>query len=124
MKDNFLLKNKTARRLYEKYAKSLPIIDFHNHISANDLSVNREFKTLTEIWITPDPYKHRLMRICGVDEYYITGKATDYEKFEKFLPLYIIYKSSRDKLRKFLVCHTENVFGYVEIGYSILYRMN
>lgn len=88
MKDNFLLKNKTAKRLYEKYAKSLPIIDFHNHISANDLSANRQFKTLTEIWITPDPYKHRLMRICGVDEYYITGKATDYEKFEKFSEIF------------------------------------
>lgn len=88
MNANFLLKNKKAKRLYEKYAKALPIIDFHNHISAADLRTNRQFKTLTEIWITPDPYKHRLMRICGVEEYYITGKATDEEKFEKFCEIF------------------------------------
>ena len=84
LKNSFLLKSKRAEKLYNDFAKGLPIIDFHNHISMQDVASDRRFSTLTEVWITPDPYKHRLMRICGVDEYYITGKASDFEKFEKF----------------------------------------
>lgn len=106
MKDSYLLKTQTARKLYREYAKDLPIIDFHNHISMADIAADREFENLTQLWLTPDPYKHRLMRICGVPEYYITGGAHDYEKFEKFCEIFPglagnpVYDWSRMELRE------------------------
>ena len=88
MRSDFLLKTPEAEDLYETYAKGLPIIDFHNHVSVADIAEDRKFKNLTELWLTSDPYKHRLMRICGVAEHYITGDATDYEKFEKYCEIF------------------------------------
>lgn len=88
MKETYLLKTKNAERLYREAARDLPIVDFHNHLSAADIAENRRFDNLTELWITPDPYKHRLMRICGVPEYFITGDAAPYEKFEKFCGIF------------------------------------
>ena len=88
MRDNFLLKTVEAQCLYSVYAKDLPIIDFHNHVSVADIAEDRKFKNLTELWLASDPYKHRLMRICGVEERYITGDATDYEKFEKYCEIF------------------------------------
>ena len=84
MKENYLLKTKNAELLYFEHAKSLPIIDFHNHVSVNDIATDRCFENLYELWLASDPYKHRLMRICGVDEHFITGDASPFEKFEKF----------------------------------------
>ncbi|MBQ8893835.1 MAG: glucuronate isomerase [Clostridia bacterium] len=88
MNPDFLLKNETARRLYENYAKDLPVIDFHNHLSVADIAKDRRYENLTELWLEPDPYKHRLMRICGVDEFYITGGADPDAKFEKFCEIF------------------------------------
>ncbi len=88
MKNTFLLKTKEAVALYETYAKNLPIIDFHNHINVQDLKNDRVYKNLTELWVASDPYKHRLMRICGVEENLITGNASDYEKFEAFCAIF------------------------------------
>ena len=88
MKNTFLLKTKNAERLYAEYAKALPIIDFHNHLSVADLAANRPFESLTELWLAPDPYKHRLMRICGIPEHYITGDASPFEKFEKYCEIF------------------------------------
>ena len=87
MDKNFLLKTEGARKLYQ-VAKDLPIVDFHNHLSVADMAQNRQFENLTKLWLTSDPYKHRLMRICGVEEKYITGSATDYEKFEKYCEVF------------------------------------
>jgi len=81
MKD-FLLKTKTARRLYHEHAEALPIIDYHNHLDARDLADDRAFENITQLWIASDPYKHRAMRIAGVPERFITGDATDREKFD------------------------------------------
>src|SRR5699024_3282870 len=39
------------------------------------------YKNITEIWLGGDHYKWRAMRINGVEEKYITGDASDYEKF-------------------------------------------
>jgi len=82
-----LLKTDGARRLYEA-ARELPIIDFHNHISVADIASNRKYADLSEIWLAPDPYKHRLMRICGVPEEFITGSASGKEKFRKFCEIF------------------------------------
>lgn len=88
MQENYLLKTENARYLYRQYAKDLPIIDFHNHISVADIAADRRFEDLTALWLAPDPYKHRLMRICGVDEHFITGGAQPYEKFEKYCEVF------------------------------------
>lgn len=83
MTDNFLLTTKTAKELYA-YAKALPIIDYHNHLSIADIKENKRFTDIYDLWLAPDPYKHRAMRICGVPEKYITGDADGKEKFIKW----------------------------------------
>ena len=88
MNENFLLKTEGAVRLYNDYAKNLPIIDFHNHLSVSDIAADRKYADLAEIWLAADPYKHRLMRICGVEEHFITGSADPYEKFEKYCEVF------------------------------------
>lgn len=88
MKENYLLKTKNAERLYQEYARALPIIDYHNHISVADIAANRRFENICELWLASDPYKHRLMRICGVEEHFITGNAEPYEKFEKYCAVF------------------------------------
>ena len=84
MTDTYLLKTRRARRLYADYARELPIVDFHNHLNASELAGDRHFESLYELWLASDPYKHRLMRILGVEERYITGDAEPYEKFLKY----------------------------------------
>ena len=88
MDPHYLLHTKNARHLYESYAKPLPIIDFHNHLSVAELAVDRQFPDITALWLTPDPYKHRLMRICGIPERYITGEAEPFEKFKRFCEVF------------------------------------
>jgi len=79
--ENFLLQNKTSVRLYHEYAKDMPILDYHCHLSPEDVSSNRKFENLTDIWLKGDHYKWRALRTLGVDEEYITGSASDYDKF-------------------------------------------
>lgn len=78
---NFLLHNKTAQLLYHEFAEGLPIIDYHSHLNPNDIAGNHRFKNLTQAWLEGDHYKWRAMRANGIDEYFITGKAKDEEKF-------------------------------------------
>lgn len=106
MDNHYLLTSPLAVALYERYARELPIIDFHNHITMADVQSNRRFENLTELWLASDPYKHRLMRICGVPERFITGEATPFEKFEKFCEIFPllaghpVYDWSRMELRQ------------------------
>ena len=79
--ENFLLRTKTARRLYNEYAADQPILDYHCHLSAKDIADNHRFRDLTEIWLEGDHYKWRAMRANGVPERYCTGTANPYEKF-------------------------------------------
>ncbi len=79
--DNFLLENKYAEELYHVYASKMPIIDYHCHLSPKDIAEDRVFNNLTEAWIAGDHYKWRAMRTLGVDEKYITGNASDKDKF-------------------------------------------
>lgn len=81
MDENFLLTTQTAENLFHKYAKEMPIIDYHCHISPQEIYDNKKFKNLTAAWLYGDHYKWRLMRSFGIDEKYITGESTDYEKF-------------------------------------------
>lgn len=79
--DNFLLRNRTAQRLFHEVAKDLPVVDFHNHLNPAHLAANKRFADLAQLWVNEDPYKHRAMRICGVPEERITGAISDREKF-------------------------------------------
>lgn len=88
MKEDLFLVGNFARELYENHAANQPIIDYHNHISPLDIAKNRRFTDLYEIWLAPDPYKHRLMRISGIPEHYITGAASPREKFKKFASVF------------------------------------
>jgi len=90
--DNFLLSNPTAEALYHGYAKALPIIDYHCHLSPQEIYENKKYKNLTEVWLYGDHYKWRAMRANGVDEALITGEGSDYDKFlayAKTVPLAI-----------------------------------
>lgn len=82
--DHFLLDSPTAQRLYHEYARDLPIIDYHCHLPPDEIAGNRKFDNLTEIWLHGDHYKWRAMRTLGIDEKYITGSASDQDKFRKW----------------------------------------
>lgn len=82
--EDFMLKGKTARKLYHEYAENLPIIDYHCHLNPAEIANDRRFDTITEAWLGGDHYKWRLMRINGVDESLITGNGGYYEKFEAY----------------------------------------
>ena len=79
--EDFLLNNRTARRLYHEYAASEPILDYHCHLPPQDVAANRQFRNLFEIWLEGDHYKWRAMRTNGVDERFCTGDAKPEEKF-------------------------------------------
>jgi glucuronate isomerase len=79
--EDFLLSNDVARRLYHQFAVPQPILDYHCHLSPRDISENRQFANLYEIWLEEDHYKWRAMRANGIAEEYISGSATPYEKF-------------------------------------------
>jgi len=81
MGEHFLLNNPSARTLYHEYAKEMPIIDYHCHLDAKEIFEDKKFKNITEAWLYGDHYKWRAMRSNGIEEQYITGHATDYEKF-------------------------------------------
>ena len=85
MDEQFLLTTPLAQRLFHDCAKALPIIDYHNHLAIRDLLEGRQFQNLAQLWIVSDPYKHRAMRICGVDENRISGDVSDYEKYRAWM---------------------------------------
>lgn len=82
--EDFLLQTETAKVLYHEYAKHMPIIDYHNHLIPEQIAEDKQFENITQVWLYGDHYKWRAMRTFGIDEYYITGGASDWEKFEKW----------------------------------------
>ena len=84
MDDNFLLQTEAAQQLYHNYAENMPILDYHCHINPQEIYEDRQFENITQVWLGGDHYKWRFMRSCGVDEKYITGNASDKEKFLKW----------------------------------------
>ena len=81
IQDNFLFQNKYAEELYHTYAAKQPIIDYHNHLPPNKIAQNRVFENITQNWLNGDHYKWRAMRTLGINKKYITGNASDKEKF-------------------------------------------
>lgn len=82
--EDFLLESPTAVRLYEEHARHLPIIDYHNHLPPEEIAADRRFDNIAQAWLQGDHYKWRAMRANGVSEHFITGGATDREKFRKW----------------------------------------
>ena len=84
MDRNFLLTGETAGILFEKGAKDTPIFDWHCHLSPKEIYEDKSPENITQLWLGGDHYKWRAMRCYGIDEHYITGDASDYEKFLKY----------------------------------------
>ena len=84
MDSDFLLQNQTAKRLYHTYASHMPIYDYHCHLDPREIYEDICFENITQVWLGGDHYKWRLMRSNGIPEHYITGNASDWEKFEQF----------------------------------------
>ena len=84
MDENFLLSTKTAQKLYHEYAEAMPVLDYHCHLNPQEIYEDRKFENMTQVWLGGDHYKWRQMRSNGVEERYITGDATDREKFQKW----------------------------------------
>ena len=84
MDKDFLLATPTARALYHDYAEQMPVMDYHCHINPKEIWEDRQFDNITQVWLGGDHYKWRLMRAAGVEEKYITGDASDREKFQKW----------------------------------------
>src|SRR5690606_25173061 len=82
--ENFLLQTATAQDLYHNYSKAMPIIDYHNHLIPEQIANNTQFENITQVWLHGDHYKWRAMRTNGVNEKYITGDASDKDKFLKW----------------------------------------
>ena len=85
MDADFLLTTETAQKLYHDYAEKTPILDYHCHVNPKEIAEDVQFENITRLWIVNgtagDHYKWRLMRANGVSERYITGDASDKEKF-------------------------------------------
>ena len=81
--DDLLLSCGEAKRIYDDI-KDLPIIDYHCHLDEKAITENRHFADPGELWLSGDHYKWRAMRLCGVDEEYVTGSRTYKEKFLKY----------------------------------------
>lgn len=109
--EDFLLHSESARILYHSYARYMPIFDYHCHLSPKQVMENRNFKNLTEIWLGGDHYKWRLMRAAGIEERFITGDASDEEKFyawAKVVPQTIgnpIYHWTHLELKRYFGIH-------------------
>jgi len=84
MDKDFLLSNATAKKLYHNCAEKKPVVDYHCHINPKEIYEDRKFENITQVWLGGDHYKWRQMRTNGIEEKYITGNATDREKFQKW----------------------------------------
>ena len=111
--NDFLLTNKTAVKLYENYAKNMPIFDYHCHLPEKQILENKSFNDVYEIWLAGDHYKWRLMRNFGTNEDFITGEKSNFEKFKAYCKALgtafgnPLYHWSQVELREFFDCEHE-----------------
>ena len=110
MDENFLLQSETAQKLYHSYAADAPILDYHCHINPQEIYEDRQFENITQVWLGGDHYKWRFMRSCGVDEKYITGDASDKEKFLKWAE--VLGKAIGNPLFHWSHLELKKYFGY------------
>ncbi len=84
MDEDFLLTTETAKHLYHDFAEKMPIVDYHCHLSPREIYEDIPYDNITQIWLYADHYKWRQMRSNGVEERFVTGDASDREKFQKW----------------------------------------
>ncbi len=111
--EDFLLQTEAARQLYHQYAKDMPIIDYHCHVSPREIWEDKRFENITQVWLSGDHYKWRLLRANGVDEALVTGGGDDREKLQRFAEL--LPKAIGNPMYHW--CHLElkNYFGYTGV---------
>ncbi len=110
---NFVLQSPTAERLYHDYAAHQPIIDYHCHLSPAEVAADRNFETITNLWLDGDHYKWRAMRTNGIDEKYITGGASPRERFEKWAET--VPYTMRNPLYHWAHLELKSAFGVEEL---------
>lgn len=110
MDSNFLLSTETAQKLYHQYAEKMPILDYHCHLNPRDIYEDKQFENMTQIWLGADHYKWRQMRSNGIEEKYITGDASDYEKFLKWADT--LEKAIGNPLYHWSHLELQRYFGY------------
>ena len=111
--ENFLLESKTAIRLYHEFAKAMPIIDYHNHLPPEDIAKNKQYQSITDVWLKGDHYKWRAMRANGIPEKYITGHASDREKFRQWAKT--VPNTMRNPLFHWTHLELQRYFGISEL---------
>ncbi|WP_396170169.1 glucuronate isomerase [Flavobacterium sp.] len=111
--DNFLLHSEAAVQLYHDFAKHQPIFDYHCHLSPKDIAEDRQFENLAQIWLEGDHYKYRAMRANGVNEKFITGDASDYEKYMKWAET--VPTTLRNPLYHWTHLELKNYFGITNL---------
>ena len=110
MDKDFLLTSETSKKLYHDYAEVTPIIDYHCHINPQEIAEDKKFDNITQVWLGGDHYKWRQMRSNGVEEKYITGDATDREKFQKWAET--LEKAIGNPLYHWSHLELQRYFGY------------
>lgn len=110
MDKDFLLTTETAKNLYHHYAAKAPILDYHCHINPQEIAEDKQFENITQVWLGGDHYKWRQMRSNGVEEQYITGDATDREKFQKWAQT--LEKAIGNPLYHWSHLELQRYFGY------------
>ena len=110
MDKDFLLSNEISKKLYHEYSSVMPIIDYHCHINPQEIAEDKKFENITQVWLGGDHYKWRQMRSNGVEEKYITGDATDREKFQKWAET--LEKAIGNPLYHWSHLELQRYFGY------------
>ena len=110
MDENFLLSTPTAQKLFHDYAEKTPVLDYHCHINPKEIAQDRKFDNITQVWLGGDHYKWRFMRSCGIDERFITGDASDKEKFFKWAE--VLGKAIGNPLYHWSHLELQRYFGY------------
>jgi glucuronate isomerase len=113
LNEDFLLQTPTAQTLYHDFAAKMPIIDYHNHLVPQQIAEDKQFDNITQIWLYGDHYKWRAMRAHGVDEKYITGNASDEEKFMKWAET--VPYTMRNPLYHWTHLELQRYFGVTEL---------
>lgn len=110
MDKDFLLSTETAKKLYHEHAATVPVLDYHCHINPAEIANDRKFDNITQVWLGGDHYKWRQMRSNGIEERYITGDASDREKFQKWAET--IEKAIGNPLYHWSHLELKRYFGY------------
>lgn len=113
LNEHFLLETRTAQRLYHEHAAGMPIIDYHCHLPPDEIAEDKNFDNLTRIWLNGDHYKWRAMRTNGVNERFVTGDASDFEKFQAWAET--VPYTMRNPLYHWTHMELKNPFGLDQI---------